>query len=473
MIRGYSRQPSPRSGGEVVLHVATDAPQFRVEFFRCSAGMHHCGTSAWQPGRDAPAHLPYSDWGRRNRGRSGEDLAPWPAYAFPLPGEWPPGVYVALLVEGDGAGRERTSPDRSTPDGRDARALFVVRPREPRPGALLYKLPVLTYSAYDVVHGELFEHTGGRGLWCFYNPPHLDGRPVDVPRGLGLHRPGIGTGGVPYDIGNWDPFDETPRQTYVHWDARFLGWLERAGYLVDVCTDVDLHREGRDLLRPYRLLVSAGHDEYWSDGMRSAVEGHVDDGGCAAFFSGNTMWWRVVFDDELTYRRTHQWGDDPERSDEPENALLGASFRHGGERDRAEHPVPVGFRVQHADSWVYEGTGLADGDVFGGGPDEYLVGYECDGAAFDRADLAAGRPVVPSGTDGTPRGFTILGVGDTRPSGWGFGNSAATMGLLQRGRGTVFTGATTDWARLLDRSAVVDRITRNVLDRLGAAPDSG
>ena len=466
MIRGYPRQPSPFAGGEVVLHVSTDAPQFRVEFLRCGAAVEHLGTSDWQDGCDAPAHLPYSDWGRAGTGLSGQPLAPWPAYRFPVPAGWPPGVYVALLVEGDGSGRERTQPDRSTPDGREARALFVVRPREPRPGALLYKLPVLTYSAYDVVTGELFQRTPG-GFWCFYNPPERDGRPLDVPAGLGLHRPGIGTGGVPYDIVNWDPFDPTPRQTYVHWDDRFVRWLERSGYPVDVCTDVDLHREGRDLLRPYRLLVSAGHDEYWSDAMRAALEAHVDDGGAAAFFGGNTMWWRVVFDDHVTYRRVSQWGDDPAHPSEPENALIGVSFRNGGERDRDEHPRPVGFRVQSADSWVYAGTGLADGQVFGDGEDEALVGYEADGAHFDRADLEAGRPVVPSGVDGTPATFTILGVGDVRASGWGFGNGAATLGLLARGRGTVFTAATTDWARLLDRSPVVAQITRNVLDRLG------
>jgi hypothetical protein len=283
---------------------------------------------------------------------------------------------------------------------------------------------------------------------------------------VGLHRPGGGTGGTPYDHANFDPFDPTPRQTFAHWDARFIAWLERAGYAVDYCTDVDLHREGQALLAPYRLLVSAGHDEYWSDAMRAAVDGHVAAGGNVAFFGGNTCWWRVVFDDEVTFRRTQFWSD-PGASGGPENTLIGVSFRNGGERDRDEHPIPVGYRVQHADHWIYAGAGVRDGDVFGGAPEEYLVGYECDGADFDRSALAAGRAVEPSGRDGTPSGFVILGVGDARPSGWGFGNSAATMGLHTRG-GTVFNAATTDWARVLaaGTSPVVEQITRNVLDRL-------
>jgi hypothetical protein len=201
--------------------------------------------------------------------------------------------------------------------------------------------------------------------------------------------------------------------------------------------------------------------------MRDRVEAFVHAGGNLAFFGGNTCWWRVTFDDDdCTFRRVGEWWD-PNGPGRPENSLTGLSFRHGGERDRDEHPTPVGYQVQHADHWVYDGTGLGDGDRFGDGRDEYLVGYECDGAHFDRAAFAAGRPATASGDDGTPPGFVILGVGDTVPSGWGNGNRAATMGVFTAG-GTVFNAATTDWARLLGAGhPAVGRITRNVLDRLG------
>lgn len=114
---------------------------------------------------------------------------------------------------------------------------------------------------------------------------------------------------MPYDtLVSFDRFDPTPRQTFVYWDWRFVGWLERAGYEVDYCTDVDLHRDGVGLLSPYRLLVSAGHDEYWSDAIRAAVESHVAAGGDVAFFGGNTCWWRVVIDDGgLRVARTENW----------------------------------------------------------------------------------------------------------------------------------------------------------------------
>ncbi|GAA5068158.1 hypothetical protein HNP84_008323 [Thermocatellispora tengchongensis] len=456
MIRGYAEQPSPRAGGQVTLRVATDAPEFRVELYRCGDGLVPCDKTPWLPGVYAPQHLPFHDWGRPGTGLRGEALAPWAAYPLPAPAE--PGVYVAVLVEGDGRGRDTTDPDRTTPDGRDARALFVVRPRRPA-APILYKLPLLTYHAYNLVDGRAYDPASGEGHWCLYNTPRPGDLPTPVPPGVGLHRPGGGTGGTPYDIGNHDPFDPTPRQTYVHWDGRFVAWLEREGYPVDFCTDVDLHREGRALLEPYRLLVSAGHDEYWSDAMRAAVEEHVAAGGHAAFFGGNTCWWRVVFHDETTFSRVGFWHE----QGHPENTLIGVSFRNGGERDRDDHPRPVGYRVQHAGHWVYAGTGLRDGDVFG--EQDYLIGYECDGAVFDRSAYEAGAPARPTGADGTPPGFLILAVGDIRPSGWGHGNGAATLGL-HTPCGTVFNAATTDWPRALDTCPEVAQMTRNVLNAL-------
>jgi hypothetical protein len=463
VIRGYAEQPSPRPGERLTLRVATDAPQFRVELYRCGAGLTSCGGTGWLPGHEAALHLPFQDCGQPGEGLHGEQLAPWAAYPVDIPTKWPSGVYLGVLVEGDGTGADTSRPDRTTPDGRDGKALFVVRAPEGSEHPVLYKIPLLTYQAYNLGGTDRYHPATQHGNWCLYNLPRPTEVPREIPAGVGLHRPGGGTGGTPYDLDNFDPFDPTPRQTFVHWDARFLAWLEREGYAADFCTDLDLHRDG-SALAPYRLLVSAGHDEYWSDRMRSAVEEHVATGGNLAVFSGNTCWWRVVFHDEVTFSRVAAWDE----TGRPENAVIGVSFRNGGERDRDEHPVPVGYRVQHADHWVYAGTGVRNGDVFGGEPAEYLVGYECDGAEFDRADLEAGRAVTPTGSDGTPDGFTILGVGDTRPSGWGYGNSAATMGLYARA-GTVFNAATTDWPRLLTAgtSPVVEQVTRNVLDRLG------
>ncbi len=249
--------------------------------------------------------------------------------------------------------------------------------------------------------------------------------------GVGLH--GESTSGTPYDITNFDPFDPTPRQTFANWDARFVGWLEREGYAVDYCTDVDLHRDGPELLQPYQLLVRAGHDEYWSDAMRAGVQIHAAAGKNVAFFGGNTCWWRVVFDDDVTFARTQFWSD-AHGPGEPENTLIGVSFRNGGERDRDEHPEPVGYRVQHADHWAYAGTGVCDGEGSAVRPTSTSSATSATGwtsiglisrpAGRSHRRARTGRPVdLPSSPWGTPG--RAAGASATRQRRWAFTRRAA------------------------------------------------
>ena len=54
------------------------------------------------------------------------------------------------------------------------------------------------------------------------------------------------------------------------------------------------------MLEGHRLFLSAGHDEYWSWGMRETLDAFTDAGGNAAIFSGNTCFWQV----RLRRRRT-------------------------------------------------------------------------------------------------------------------------------------------------------------------------
>lgn len=150
---------------------------------------------------------------------------------------------------------------------------------------------------------------------------------------------------------------------------------------------------------------------------------------------------------------------------EPENTLTGVSYRNGGGWWKGERE-PLGFTVQHAGHWIFDGTGLRDGDVFGAA--ERLVGYECDGVAL--AQLPDGV-LVPDGSDGTPSDFVVLGHArlgpdwQDRPRG---ADAVATMGLHTPG-GTIFTCGTTDWSRLLASGhLVVERITSNVVRQLAA-----
>src|SRR5205814_7285084 len=91
-------------------------------------------------------------------------------------------------------------------------------------------------------------------------------------------------------------FDRPPASQFVTWEQPFVAWAESAGYKIDyaVNSDLEFHPE---VLKPYRLVLSVGHDEYWSAPMRDHLEAFIAKGGNAAFFSGNTCFWQVRSED--------------------------------------------------------------------------------------------------------------------------------------------------------------------------------
>jgi hypothetical protein len=451
VIQGYPRQPSVRPGETLTLHVSTDYPHFRVEVYRQGTHLEPVGRLGPEclPGHAVPPGPPDRDWG-------------WPGYAFIIPANWPSGVYIAMLIGIDGAGRAH-APDVTTADGVDAKALFVVR--SPVPGeasSILFKLAWATYHAYNGTgYGSLYSEavwTGGDGAPGFT---------------VTTRRPGGGTGGVVMYGDSPDYYDPTSRrQTFTHWEAPFVRWLDANGYRVDYATDWDLQVDP-ELLAPYALMLSVGHDEYWSDEMRARIETFVRRGGNVAFFSGNICGYRIHFSDGNTAftcakvrpsgKDRGAWEVDHWSDVRPENGVTGTSIRQAGGWWDGRRDT-VGYTVQHAAHWVYEGSGLKDGDVFGADPAFPLVGYEADGATFTRKHGLA----VVTGDQGTPLNFFILGIAELG-EGWvrSSPHAAATMGCYTSDRGgIVFNGATTDWPCLVGRNAEVERITRNVLDRL-------
>lgn len=252
--------------------------------------------------------------------------------------------------------------------------------------------------------------------------------------------------------------------------------------------------------------------------MRDTVDGFVKRGGNVAFFSGNTVYWQVRYEDDGRTMVCHKYvarekdpvmGTDRQHlltsiwSDplvgRPENETTGLSFCRGGYvRFGGAVPRSTGaYTVCRPDHWVFEGTGLRYGDGLGLGSN--IVGYEVDGCDFDLRD---GMP-RPTGKDATPGDFVILATAPAHlisnvpgnnemaillsydPNGIGdleytattlLGSSSpentarlahghAVMGLFQRG-GSVFNAGTTDWAYGLDNDPLVQRITKNVLTRL-------
>lgn len=454
MMRVYACSPSILAGEDVKLHVQPGC-RFAVAFYRYwlsdhaepvaapafsqAFGLEHKG-GVFQSSPRSWTERPDRDW-------------EWPWISFRLdPARWPSGVYCAVVYEVDDLGAPRDELGQKTLRGEalgyinSNAALFVVVPRQPT-ASIAYIVPIATFQAYNF--------TGGG---CFYGYRNPDASPS---RTVTLRRPGCGIGGISREPP--DPYDTwSPRQTFAHWDAKMLAWLRRAGFSVDCFTDLDLDK--RSILAAaqqplYRLLVSAGHHEYWSEPMRDHVQGLLAAGGNVAIFSGNTCYRKISFDEAGTSIRKENecWPDSNEAG------LVGVSYSQGGgwwgDRDgdgwkRTERPA-IGYTVVAPDHWVFSGVKLPSNCVFGA--PERLLGYECDG-------------VVPRVS---PLDTIILAQAHLQ-GGWNNGDGhTAAMVIFNSHRGVVFNAATTDWARVLanpvtESYAAVSQITHNVVSKLSA-----
>ncbi len=77
-----------------------------------------------------------------------------------------------------------------------------------------------------------------------------------------------------------------------------IRWLERNGYDVSYTTSIDLVRAG-SLVSNHKILVTNGHDEYWSKEMRTNVETARAAGLNLAFFSGNEVYWKTRWEADV------------------------------------------------------------------------------------------------------------------------------------------------------------------------------
>jgi N,N-dimethylformamidase len=78
-------------------------------------------------------------------------------------------------------------------------------------------------------------------------------------------------------------------------DTHLFDWLEHRGVEYDVITDEDLHEDGYELLRDYRVVITGTHPEYHSTPMWDAMKAWIDRGGRLMYMGGNGWYWRIAF----------------------------------------------------------------------------------------------------------------------------------------------------------------------------------
>ena len=438
-VEGYASRSSYAQGEEAVFHISTSAPMFSATIERVGQAR----TKVWEKADLAGRHHAVPDDAAANGCRWPESLR------VKIGADWPSGYYEMTLKAQDRGGLWTRRGARTAA----GTLFFIVRPAKPS-ASILIQLCTNTYNAYT--------NYGGFSLYAYNANSKNQGHRVS--------------------------FERPQSSQFDRWELPFIAWCEKNGHTLDYAanSDLEFHPE---VLSACKLVLSVGHDEYWSTPMRDTLEGYVAKGGNVAFFSGNTCCWQVRSEDEgraLTcwkenFAKDPVWQQEDRRTlstlwshhllKRPENTMTGVGFLQGGYRkshgqfmtDKAE------YTVHRPDHWVFAGTGVKSGEVFG--DKDTIVGYECDGCEVEWRD---GLPFA-TGKDGTPKSFEVLATCPVRwhpdDAAWYerwdaklIGNS--TLGVYTQG-GTVFTSASTDWSHgLRGGDKIVDRVTRNVLDRL-------
>ena len=328
-------------------------------------------------------------------------------FEFTVPANLRSGVYAARLHSGK---EEEYIP-------------FVVRPRPGREAKIAFLLPTFDYMAYANEHmmfnapaGELW--TGQlmavqpvhlflnqhREYGCSLYDSHSDGSGVSYSsrlRPMLNMRPKVQT--------QWSGFFGSKLREFNH-DLFLVDWLDAMGQKYDVITDEDLHKGGLDILRPYQVILTGNHPEYYTKQMWDAVYDYTHQGGRLMYLGGNGFFWRCAYHSELPgvleVRRnengTRTWEGRPGEFYHSFTGEFGGVWRSQG------HTAPqvitgVGFTAVGFDRSSYYRRTEASLDpraafIFEDIGDDELIGdfgYHGGGAAgneIDRADQRLGTP---------------------------------------------------------------------------------
>lgn len=172
------------------------------------------------------------------------------------------GLYIAKLTRTNNSGSSHIP--------------FIVRDDEGN-APILFKTSDATWQAYNVYGGNslytgVTSYPNGHAVKVSYNRPFIT-------------RNGGGGGGAMED---W----------FMNAEYPMIRWIERNGYNVSYTTDVDMDRRTTNITPAmHKMLISCGHDEYWSAAERTRFESARDAGVHLAFFSGNEVYWKTRWED--------------------------------------------------------------------------------------------------------------------------------------------------------------------------------
>ncbi|MDP4263600.1 MAG: DUF4082 domain-containing protein [Bacteroidota bacterium] len=186
------------------------------------------------------------------------DCSPWTESAsWAVPSTAVSGLYIAKLTKTGGG---------------SSHIPFIVRD-DASTSDILLKTSDNTWQAYNAYGGNSLyvgstSFSNGHAAKVSLNRPYIT-------------RSGGGGGGVAQD---W----------FMNAEYPMIRWLERNGYNISYTTDMDMDRSTTPITPSiHKVIISSGHDEYWSLNERNKFENAMAAGVHLAFFSGNEVYWKV------------------------------------------------------------------------------------------------------------------------------------------------------------------------------------
>lgn len=283
--------------------------------------------------------------------------------------------------------------------------------------------------------------------------------PDDAYPPLAFERPEPGNH-IPERTEATDPIEGRlpPANAPAEW--RGLAWLEREGFAYDLYAEYHLHAGQLDL-DAYKILILSVHPEYWSRAMYEQVKRWVyDRGGRLMYLGGNGLNCEVEVLDEGRIRfKNHLLAADGQlgMADPVTGAYLESRFHRTVEAEASllgvvttETGIMTGapYRVLNAGHWVFAGTGLRDGDLFG----TASLHERCPGGASGHET----DKISPS----SPPGTLLLAKGLNPDDG-----GAELVYYETDSGGAVFSAGSISYPASLLVDAPLSRITANVIAR--------
>lgn len=258
---------------------------------------------------------------------------------------------------------------------------------------------------------------------------------------------------------------------FLCWEFPMAFWLEQHGYDVTYCSNIDTHSDAAGLKRA-KTFLSVGHDEYWSLDMFRNVKQAVADGVNVGFLSGNSVCFvapLVPGSDGRPHRVFHRAGRYGGLL-EAEKSIMGPFDLEGpnentliGARTVSPFNGSDDWIVSRAKHWLFEGTGIKNGDRIPG-----LVGWEFHG---DPADIP-GLEVVAEGTStngGDKQAHWTATVYPGPRGNWVF-NASTIYWAMGLSRPPGFVPPFAHYGRPHGPDERVQKITANFLRKSGVSP---